>query len=521
MLWVLIFAWGNFVWGEGVTDFGKEVVIDVHSHVFNAKYLPVCGIAEARGVPRPVASILSKLVLALTPLSDFKKAEAEEALEGVKSLSQSEAYEEVVTRLNSVQLSKKEERELRAFFEEDSRSKGLVEPAGEMERGELVLKLFRRYEILVDGEHLSAKGGEAMLERSLAKFLFTLMSSELGIAGLAERDFPETDLFVHHMMDMEKAYADRPHCVFSKQIDRMRDFDRVKAGAFLNFVAFDPFRRDADLAYVKRAWEKGGSVGVKFYPPSGYRPAGNEIPKFEGKTGAQRRQWDSRYGGLSNEELDGYCAELFAYCAGEGIPIFVHCTDEGFQAVEGYGKLSEPRFWVPVLEKHADLNLCFGHAGGYDDWYAAELDWLERVDEPLTKEVGFEEQVFRLSVKYANVYLEFGYHENLADAEKRGNFVSNVEALIRGAKEQGLAPFESKLLFGTDWHMSSMLRDSSALYAGASAAFSGEVLSPYRKAFFAGNAARYLRLGALVEAADSRFSEAQLKRWASLLAALD
>ena len=61
------------------------------------------------------------------------------------------------------------------------------------------------------------------------------------------------------------------------------------------------------MEYVKRGL-RNGNIGVKFYPPMGYKP-------------------DDDYDSIK---------ELFEYCNSE-IPILTHCTPEGFEAVEGLG----------------------------------------------------------------------------------------------------------------------------------------------------------------------------------------
>lgn len=507
---------------EDEFDFGEEIVIDVHTHVFNAKYLPLRGIAEAHGVPKGAARVLEKLVLMLTPLSNFKKPEPATQPYDLKSLGEEGMYSAVVDKLSSGKLSVREENQLRQLLGEPIQPSGEKAEVDRSPLGEVVIDIFLKYGILIEEDELEESAKDFSPRKSVAKFLFTLMSSELAIARYAERDFPETDLFIHHMMDMEKAYADRPHCEFSKQVERMDEFDRVKGGRFLNFVAFDPFRRDHDLNYVRNAIEKEGSIGVKFYPPSGYRPAGNRIPNRAGSRSAIK-QWESRYGDLTGAELDSYCADLFAYCEREGIPIFIHCTSAGFEAVKGYGLNSSPQFWVGVLDEYEDLLVCFGHAGGYKEWYEPQLDWLERVeDADLSTAVGFEEQAFRLSVQKPNVYLDFGYHTGMSNAADQEQFKRNLKRMIDGIPDEGFYALESKIMFGTDWHMSSMLKDSGVLFAGASKIFSEDAdpesdLSAYRAYFFARNAARYLRLEELVSTGDRRLDERQRTRLRKLL----
>jgi len=84
-------------------------------------------------------------------------------------------------------------------------------------------------------------------------------------------------------------------------------------------------------------------VGVKVYPPSGYRIASNSIPaRPSGAIAAA--QWDSRYvhlGGNAAQRsarLDALHRELFTLCASRGLPVFAHTSYGGFEALKGYGE---------------------------------------------------------------------------------------------------------------------------------------------------------------------------------------
>ena len=137
------------------------------------------------------------------------------------------------------------------------------------------------------------------------------------LIGVGKIKFISFD-FVHHMMDMEHAYQDRPDYPYLRQLRRMRALARCFPGRVLGFAAFEPFRPGA-FRIVREAMENG-FCGVKFYPPSGYRPVDNEVT---GITGDDPREIDRRN------------HELFAYCVNHDVPILAHCTAGGMERIPG------------------------------------------------------------------------------------------------------------------------------------------------------------------------------------------
>ena len=105
--------------------------------------------------------------------------------------------------------------------------------------------------------------------RGTIRALKVLMSREDAIIKQAMADFPQVDVFVHHMMDMERPYDDRPPLLFPDQIRHAAWLNGQNPEKLVFTVAFDPFRRGRDFV------DDGigeGARGAKFYPPSGYRP---------------------------------------------------------------------------------------------------------------------------------------------------------------------------------------------------------------------------------------------------------
>jgi predicted TIM-barrel fold metal-dependent hydrolase len=453
-------------------------VVDVHTHTFNSRYLPVKGIVELKAHERGLeladgfSSLVAKLVYGLTSSAPIG---AEAALTGPQEFEMEEG----------------ERRRLLEFL-------GQPEAAGLTQRTdeELLIETLETLGFLADADHES--DAEAFgLGKALqyAHFVRTLLRHEETIVrDLASAYSDQPSLYVHHMMDMGLTYDDQPPFDFDEQIERATSLAAGSKGKLMTFVAYDPFRDAAALAMVEQGVAKG-CVGVKFYPPSGYRPTGNDIEDPGGLSGVRLDQWRSRYGNLQgdtlsdkNDRLDTLNRELFAFCADRGVPIFTHSSYGGFEAAEGYGERHcDPELWIDVLERHPSLKVCFGHAGGYEGWMDA-APWPYDADTAgVGKHKRYERKVFELCVKYPGVYAGFGYHNFDSDGA-----ADQLRAkLLQLIRSQGV--FSTKIVYGTDWHMCAKEKDPALSLWRFDKAFRGD-LEEYRRRFFAGNAVEYLGL---------------------------
>lgn len=255
------------------------------------------------------------------------------------------------------------------------------------------------------------------------------------------------------------------------------------------------------MEIVKREIEKGAS-GVKFYPPFGYRPAQNDFSKFKRPffLSEARGQWNNRYLGnhpsgdeaaimaARAKELDALNEELFAWCADKQIPIFTHCNDGEFRAFdsEEYGDCANPKYWEPVLAKHPNLKLCFGHAGGTADWYGEHRPRKEHVH----KSAGWGALVRQFCLDYPNVYCEFGIHEEATDPVHAEHFHRSLVKLLP-LRGKGGWTLGDKVMYGSDFFMPAQVSWGNYL-CGFQKLFSLPGLTQYKARFFAGNALNYL-----------------------------
>ena len=470
-------------------------ILDLHTHVFNLRYLPVSGILVARGVPKTVAGTLDRLLVGATPLADLSRsADAAPPADApdLSGMSDMAARSFVLGRIQRADtdrpagaggelLSRSERRALRKYVATEP-------PRADLAPGETG-------DLALVGAALDKARFAPGREKSYAHFLATLMQDEVAIVRAARRDYPAVDLMIHHLMDLEQAYDDRPSLANAAQISRLAALARRFPGELLGFVAFDPFRRETALPIVRAALDSGAALGVKFYPPSGYRASENaawpEKPSWW-RFGL-RGQWNSRYRGWAGEDLNRVNRQLFAYCESYDVPILAHCTPDGFEAVDGYGAMADPRYWRRVLEEFPKLRLTLAHAGGGESWFS-DREW--------TGDADFDQRAWDLATRYENVYLDLSYSDEVLDPAKLAALQRRFAALLPSSHDP-LRPYAlgDKLVYGSDWHMVAVLVERTRILAVLRDLFDEPALVPYRARFFAGNAVRFLRLGEWNEAA--------------------
>jgi predicted TIM-barrel fold metal-dependent hydrolase len=491
------------------------VVIDVHTHLFNAKYLPLRAIFVSRGVPDPASRILEKLLLAICddshladPAARLPKATAvqEEARRlRERSARAAPSSREAVLRevferhdLNKL-LSMDESNTLADYIRKDLKT-GPPREAGEKLSWREIANALEHIGLLSD-EYPPQPPPKGVSPASALRFLGTLLAGERTISATLTNTYPSVTLFVNHMMDLEKTYAQQPAFAFSNQVAKMRALDGMNDGRTLTFVAFDPFRREQALPNAVRAWEQG-AAGFKFYPPCGFRPANNVIPPRP--TGPLSAQWDSRYQGLTADQLDAWNDAFFRFCASNGIPILTHCNRSGFEAVTGsYGQLmADPVHWRPVFAKHRNLRVCFAHAGGREGWFAGGGSGWNGTN--------FAAEVIRLCVQFTNAYCDVSYLEKTVTDEGLNAFRENLLAAFKHHPQ-----FARQMMYGSDWHMLVMEDGHAAFLARFSEVFDHPDLTPHKADFFAGNAARFLRLDKLAD--DRRLSDSMRRHLKEVL----
>lgn len=300
-------------------------------------------------------------------------------------------------------------------------------------------------------------------------FVWRLLMAELEILEALRKAYasiPNVTL-VHLMMDMQLAYEppDAPRYDFDEQVRRMRLLADDSGGVLFGFTAFDP-RRTGGFTLPERF------LGAKFYPAMGYRPAENDDSDVQAS-------------------LDAF----FRACVTFDTPVFTHCTPKGFQARAGTGVNAHPKYWASALDSHPNLRLCLGHAGGgsMSNGSLVSAAWFAENEGQWNHPDNFGARVVDLCRCYERVYCEFGHLDEVlhGDAQKRGAFERNF--VREWTSTAGPYAFATKCMFGSDHHMPRMVNHAAELLAYFRDVFERSGLNGFED-FCGGTARRYLKL---------------------------
>jgi predicted TIM-barrel fold metal-dependent hydrolase len=258
------------------------------------------------------------------------------------------------------------------------------------------------------------------------------------------------------LVDYSKWLGEETVSPLADQIAVMSRISRRSTGpAIHGYVAFDPLRdvyfaRGKDsraddrpnkrpLDLVREALTQHGFIGVKLYPPMGFKPAANskgqEYPK---------RVLDD-LGETVSDSLNRSLDELYSLCAELGAPILSH-TAETNGAGPGYASRADPAYWIPVLQKWPQLHVCLAHFGHFSYVSATAPSGIR-------PPASSWEWTFGRFVKehpQAPLFADVSYFSEILDPSAPGR-KSLADKFIRFAAQ--FDPKLEHLMFGTDWIM--------------------------------------------------------------------
>src|SRR5262245_23223159 len=180
------------------------------------------------------------------------------------------------------------------------------------------------------------------------------------------------------IVDFSKWLEDDDQLTIQSQVEVMARIACRKDGPRVHgFVGFDPLRQalydhnrgsaaDGDpMAVVRRAIEvnhiglsnstkvTGGFIGVKLYPPMGFRATDNKhLPDANFNEPAYLRSPDTGLGSHIGSKLDAALAKLYSWCSANNVPIMAH-TSHSFGPNTDYEDRADPIFWAAVLKQDA------------------------------------------------------------------------------------------------------------------------------------------------------------------------
>ncbi len=250
----------------------------------------------------------------------------------------------------------------------------------------------------------------------------------------------EVDLCTPMLVDLGMGLYDEPATTIREQIELQEKISRLSMLGRLPgttrtrvhpFVGFDPRRQlrasndvESPLDLVKVAVERYGFVGVKLYPPMGFRPIENTAtPPDMSEQDAAR--------------VDEVLCELYAWCEREQVPVTAHCNASN-EAHSTYREFSHPASWAKVLERYPQLHLNLGHFGG--------------TDSPLSQ-TSWPRATAGLASRFEYLFADVGHHR-IDQEDVATEYLAALKTLFR---EPATAAMASRVMFGSDWLMLAIL----------------------------------------------------------------
>ncbi|GAA1553078.1 hypothetical protein GCM10009789_03260 [Kribbella sancticallisti] len=309
--------------------------------------------------------------------------------------------------------------------------------------------------------------------------LFT--KSRLDLAGVLTSSYPDVDLFCPILVDLGASLGDRAKTTIRQQVILQEQISRLSMLGSLPwqtsarihpFVGFDPrhevrARRAHDietpLNVAMEAVERFGFVGVKVYPPMGFRPINNTA--VGDMTAAEAAALD--------EVLD----EFYQWCVAEHVPITAHCNDSQY-ASTAYQKagLAGPGGWIEVLEKYDGLHLNLGHFGGAN---------------PAEKSDAWIWQIAAATARFEFLFADVGNHK-IYDSKLSKPYLNRLHKMF---EDEPTKAMQDRLMYGSDWFMLALHPEWEKFLPTYRDLYREKLGTSLTEGFMGGNALRFLGFG--------------------------
>ncbi|HEX5936594.1 MAG TPA: amidohydrolase family protein [Actinomycetota bacterium] len=405
-----------------------EPIVDVHCHTFNADDLPVRGFIQTlhmRGVPLggTLARLVDLLIQGAGPgyLADKARLDAILATAGRRDAARALAPPVDPDIL---------EREVdAALVQLETQDPALSHQVGvELATAE------------GGGELGPDRGLDDMLAatRRAVRWVKLFGKSRVDIASYLVQNFSNrVDLFCPMLVDLGVGLGDTAATTAREQIELQEKVSRISMLGLLPslgkarlhpFVGFDPRTElraraagdiETPLDLLKAAVERYGFVGVKVYPPMGWRPIGNREGVGMTKEQATR--------------VDEILRELYAWCEEENVPITAHSNRSNF-AHESYRDYGAPEGWIDVLDAFPGLHLNLGHFGG-----------AQRKEDP----DGWPWRIARATKDRPTLFADVGNH-NIYDEDLTYAYLSMLADMFARPESESM---RERVMYGSDWFM--------------------------------------------------------------------
>lgn len=440
-------------------------VIDVHAHFFNARDVPIRGYL-AGPVAHSKGGVIGELLRALAPIADWIGSTAPRASDefnelvalasgsAFSAMSQTERtstlerqrdqylldlsgrlYEQLRSLPNFVRLYNAAQNETQSRF----RIQGVSAPS--LDEGSLFRVMQR--DLLQQAPDIELFGVEEPPPYADGVLAFVgYMLSYRWMNLLAYQRAYSTgdsafgvDQVLGALVDFDQWLMPLPHTAHEDQIKLHQLLSQLSGGYMRPLVAYNPWSDVLDngktLARALDALDRRGFVGVKIYPPNGFRPFGNAHPPGIPTTP----------GMPSAADLDRVLLRLWEECSKRNVPVMAH-TGNSMGSDDAHNEAAGPIGWQALITARgsahpAKVNL--GHFGGdssHDDWNAALAGMMA-------------------TPQGAGLYGDLGYWDEMR-CRKGLATCSARQKLAKAVKEYPVVA--ERLMYGSDWLMLSQER---------------------------------------------------------------
>jgi predicted TIM-barrel fold metal-dependent hydrolase len=441
--------------------------VDIHCHVFNSHDVPVRKFVELVYLEKyPGGDLLDPLIVFIASIMNFEAPTTRQEIEELTHAG---------TDLQSLPRRGKTERKIRAVTNALKQMWEMDNAATrQWVRQHLSPRLRKQYArqptppLTDDAFTETAESlvglGDIGTWIDFA-FIYTKARWEITeqLAGLSQEQASDVLLYTPAMLDIGSWVGEPDTSPIAEQIEVMRLISQLPGRSYSvhGFVPFDPLRASA-LANVEHAILECGCVGVKLYPPMGFKPLGNDGP--------------------NGKLLDKQMRDLLAFCLGKDVPILVHCSFSQFITPKA-GACAAPTNWKLALDdQRQNLRLDLGHCGG--PWDLDANNWTETV----IKMLG--------SGKYPNLYADLGDDSSIiessdTDKKKDRKLMSRLSGYLRKYPKA-----LQRLLYGSDWSLLAREPRANQYYQSMKTRFCDLLKfdDAERQGYMGGNALRFLGL---------------------------
>lgn len=250
---------------------------------------------------------------------------------------------------------------------------------------------------------------------------------------------PAVDVFCPSQLDFNHWLGcSETATVQDDQVRLLEQIAIMSRGSILPFVAYNPLtdilENNASFERVVRAVCKHGFIGVKIYPPMGFRPFGNALGPL-GETCPAR---------TDATQIEARLACLYEWCLDRNVPVMAH-TSHSFGKTDGYNECAAPMGWELALQSFAGLRVQAGHFGGESEYALGPKQWAQRYVDLMSVRNG------------ENLYVDLSNLGGLFASDSAVHEVINPLVLqpLSTTPRQIVA---DRMLYGSDWYMTQLTK---------------------------------------------------------------